>query len=89
MAIIDQGKTLSYFSIPTNIINPSNGSISYYDYYNFVITIACASICSLGLGLIWLSLVQLAPKWAPRVAAVLAMLGLLTVGIFCFFVRTT
>ena len=72
-----------------NRINPTPGNITHYDYNGFLQTTVCSILVSVGFGLLWLSIVQLIPKWAPKIAAGLAVLGLLTVGIFCFFLRTT
>jgi len=67
----------------------ASSDISSSDFFGFVSTTLWTSIVSLGLGLLWLTLVHNAPVHAPKIACLLAVVSLLVVAIFSIFVQNT
>ena len=50
-------------------------------------TLLISTVCCIGLGIFWMAVVQLAPLAMPKVAAAMAILGLLVITVFCFLVH--
>ncbi len=65
------------------------GDISSHDFTGLTTTIFWTTIIVISLGLIWITIVHCAPLKAPIIAATLAILALIAIGVLAFFIKNT